>query len=204
MIPDSKVRGGNMGPIWGRQDPGGPHVGPMNFAIWNMQMTLSIGSCKHNNVLLYLENPWRFLQEGTKSLFVEGSCSHRVCHSNLQLTIHASGLFVLDECHYQLAHLGDNRVAIQLILCRISCLVQMKLWWWHCREQWNCLEDCVIIQLSKWEVLGVASELKYRTPDNHLRCGWHEPGLLCFYFYNLWRHSQHYNGMINQQKFPLM
>ena len=23
-----------MGPIWGRQDPGGPHFGPMNFAIW--------------------------------------------------------------------------------------------------------------------------------------------------------------------------
>ena len=23
-----------MGPIWGWQDPGGPHVGPMNFAIW--------------------------------------------------------------------------------------------------------------------------------------------------------------------------
>ena len=23
-----------MGPIRGRQDPGGPHVGPMNFAIW--------------------------------------------------------------------------------------------------------------------------------------------------------------------------
>ena len=32
--PDSKVRGANMGPIWGGQDPGGPHVGPMNFAIW--------------------------------------------------------------------------------------------------------------------------------------------------------------------------
>ena len=26
--PDSKVLGANMGPIWGRQDPGGPHVGP--------------------------------------------------------------------------------------------------------------------------------------------------------------------------------
>ena len=24
-----------MGPIWIRQDPGGPHVGPMNFAIWD-------------------------------------------------------------------------------------------------------------------------------------------------------------------------
>ena len=33
-FPDSKVHGANMGPIWGRQEPGGPHVGPMNFAIW--------------------------------------------------------------------------------------------------------------------------------------------------------------------------
>ena len=31
--PDSKVDGANMGPIWGRQDPGGPYVGPMIFAI---------------------------------------------------------------------------------------------------------------------------------------------------------------------------
>ena len=23
-----------MGPRWGRQDPGGAHVGPMNLAIW--------------------------------------------------------------------------------------------------------------------------------------------------------------------------
>ena len=35
-IPDSKVHGANMGPIWGRQDPGGPHVGPTNFAIWDV------------------------------------------------------------------------------------------------------------------------------------------------------------------------
>ena len=34
-IPDSKVHGAIMGPIWGRQDPGGPHVRPMNFAIWD-------------------------------------------------------------------------------------------------------------------------------------------------------------------------
>ena len=34
--PDSKVHGTNMGPIWGRQDPGGPDVGPMNFAIWDV------------------------------------------------------------------------------------------------------------------------------------------------------------------------
>ena len=32
--PDSRVHGANMEPIWGRQDPGGPHVGPMNLVIW--------------------------------------------------------------------------------------------------------------------------------------------------------------------------
>ena len=34
-IPESKVHGANMGPIRGRQEPGGHHVGPMNFAIWD-------------------------------------------------------------------------------------------------------------------------------------------------------------------------
>ena len=34
IVPDSKVHGANMGPIWGRKEPGGPHVGPINFAIW--------------------------------------------------------------------------------------------------------------------------------------------------------------------------
>ena len=29
--PDSKVHGANMGPIWGGQVPGEPHVGPMNY-----------------------------------------------------------------------------------------------------------------------------------------------------------------------------
>ena len=31
---DNKVHRANIGPIWGRQDPGGPHVGHMNFVIW--------------------------------------------------------------------------------------------------------------------------------------------------------------------------
>ena len=34
-IPDSKVQGAHMGPTWGRQDPGGPHVGHGNLAIWD-------------------------------------------------------------------------------------------------------------------------------------------------------------------------
>ena len=31
--PDSRVQGAYMGPTWGWQDPGGPHVGPTNLAI---------------------------------------------------------------------------------------------------------------------------------------------------------------------------
>ena len=34
QYPDSKTHGANMGPTWGWQDPGGPHVGPMNLTIW--------------------------------------------------------------------------------------------------------------------------------------------------------------------------
>ena len=34
--PDSKVRGANMGPNWVLSAPDGPHVGPMNLAIWVM------------------------------------------------------------------------------------------------------------------------------------------------------------------------
>ena len=32
--PNGKVHGANMGPIWGRQDPGGPHADPANFVTW--------------------------------------------------------------------------------------------------------------------------------------------------------------------------
>ena len=41
-FPDGKVHGDNMGPIWGRQDPGGPHDGPMNFAIWELLRSDSV------------------------------------------------------------------------------------------------------------------------------------------------------------------
>ena len=52
MIPDSKVHGANMGSIRGRQDPGGPHVGPMDFASWDGSppVTVSFPSQPANNV----------------------------------------------------------------------------------------------------------------------------------------------------------
>ena len=41
-ILDSKGHGANMVPIWGRQDPGGPHVGPMNVVIWDVEVDLGM------------------------------------------------------------------------------------------------------------------------------------------------------------------
>ena len=36
LTPIARLMGANIGSIWGRQDPGGSHVGPMNFAIWEV------------------------------------------------------------------------------------------------------------------------------------------------------------------------
>ena len=43
--PDSKVHDANMGPTWVLSSPGGPHVGPMNLAIWACILKQKI-SCK--------------------------------------------------------------------------------------------------------------------------------------------------------------
>ena len=52
--PDSKVNVANVGPIWGRQDPGGFHVGPMNLAIWVLQIMegLGLSTTDDNQILL--------------------------------------------------------------------------------------------------------------------------------------------------------
>ena len=42
IYPYSNVHGANMEPIWGRQDPDGPHVGPMNFAIWGAKQASDV------------------------------------------------------------------------------------------------------------------------------------------------------------------
>ena len=64
--PDSKVRGAIMGPIWGRQDPGGPHVGPMKRSHQVTRFFLSNG-CMHSfylrAALLLAERPQSYIKE---------------------------------------------------------------------------------------------------------------------------------------------
>ena len=54
IIPDSKVHGAKMGPTWGRQDPSGPHVGPMNFVIWYVLMVFRQPVHDNPDIGLYL------------------------------------------------------------------------------------------------------------------------------------------------------
>ena len=68
-IPDNKVHVAIMGPIWGRQDPGGSHVGPMSFAIWeNMvfrRLIFMMGNPMHGETVFTLK---RDLVHGTTVL----------------------------------------------------------------------------------------------------------------------------------------
>ena len=50
-FPDSKVHGANMGSIWGRQGQGGPHFGPMNFAICVVSFVMTV-ACSHTKLIL--------------------------------------------------------------------------------------------------------------------------------------------------------
>ena len=84
--PDSKAHGANMGPTWDRQDPGGPHVGPMNFAVreicWSLPTTYisyqhhiyTTGPCRNCNDLCTEVN-YRF----NRSLNFHGIL---FCHKN--------------------------------------------------------------------------------------------------------------------------
>ena len=51
-----------MGPIWGRQDPGGPHVGPMKLAIWGFipitGQIISLGSLNIYPVMQHISYLW--------------------------------------------------------------------------------------------------------------------------------------------------
>ena len=74
-IPDSKIHGVNVGPTWGRQDPGGPHVCHTNLAIWDMTKHNAMRNywkqlhnenaydINHEMDLKYLENHRHFLLE---------------------------------------------------------------------------------------------------------------------------------------------
>ena len=70
-VPDSKVHGANMGPTWGRQDPGGPYVVPMNHAIRvSMQFIVACIHALLSDKLCMLQKPLG-CQEAEQSINTE-------------------------------------------------------------------------------------------------------------------------------------
>ena len=86
-IPDSKVHGANMGPIWGRQDPGGPHVGPMSFAIWDVILWPSY---LHNGIFYTVKTTYLYWIRPLKDM----SMINMYHYTKQQLTDH------VDICYF--------------------------------------------------------------------------------------------------------
>ena len=61
--PDSKVYGAYMGPTWVRQDPGGPHIGPMSLTLLGtievfVKYPVALGFLNSRWAILYLSLQW--------------------------------------------------------------------------------------------------------------------------------------------------
>ena len=101
--PDSKDHGAYMGSTWGRQDPGGPHVGPMNLAIrvgtsteLNLDgiMTLTSRKCSCNYLKLVIAK--LILRVNILSISFEGE-HHR---TYFMIILYQIGLWLLSTSHY--------------------------------------------------------------------------------------------------------
>ena len=109
VYSDSKVHRANMAPIWDRQDPGGPHVGPMNCAIWegsgmvqnwqpviiltlNMRGPSYLGLTRSISWLLMPwlltspghQQPWYWLCRIGRFLYYLGKDFNYLCHINVE------------------------------------------------------------------------------------------------------------------------
>ena len=71
--PDSKVHGVNMGHTWFMSALGGPHVGPMNFAIWEIPLHYT----KRTDQLSYRNLNLKVDHQTDGKLFIYGPKHHQ-------------------------------------------------------------------------------------------------------------------------------
>ena len=79
--PDSKVHGANMDPTWVLSAPSGPHVGPMNLAIWE-DLNITQGRWNiHTDFGFTKDDPYLMLAGMTPGAFCEHFGENSTCHS---------------------------------------------------------------------------------------------------------------------------
>ena len=92
--PDSKVHGAKMGPIWGRQDPGGSHVGPMNFAIWGVVLNSIVivqSDCCYAQVMTSQFSgsfKWHSIQSITQAIKIKSNQINFIAKRITSITYH--------------------------------------------------------------------------------------------------------------------
>ena len=88
IVPDKNIHGANMGPIWDRQGPGGPHVGPMNFAIWG------IADTQWSNEI-YLNQHIDPIDKGMLYVYLITNISFHIwCHSYYHMAVYQAIIFL--------------------------------------------------------------------------------------------------------------
>ena len=107
--PDSKVHATNMGPIWGQQDPDGPHVGPMNLANWGHSISISHppGEAKRS--------------------------------PNFEATVHSLDVYPccwpffswFSFCFYSILHSSYSNNIVQQTMMLISLFASLPNYWFH-------------------------------------------------------------------------
>ena len=89
-----------MGPIWGRQDPGGPHVGPMKCVIWDGYPSQKVAHAHSNmapsiiwNQMLPYQQQW-WISDVSWRLKMSGR-SHKTVFYLKNVILYSSLLFVI-------------------------------------------------------------------------------------------------------------
>ena len=119
--PDNKVHGANMVPIWGRQDPGGPHVGPMNFAIWVLVTRLA-AYIRAASALLYRQ--------------VSLNWHTKICMGRFIIAWFKSNLLICFLCIWKLE--CPKRKSL-----KYYCILNTAPYWFHAWEQEICPQTLV-------------------------------------------------------------
>ena len=109
--PDSKGHGANMGHIWDRQDPDGPRVGLMNFAIWE-------GT--HNTEQLYIRVyciiAWHLFN--TEQLCNPKSCvCHRALFNKANQKFQISNIFIQGTIFVVTVYMWSNWKVLLAFIC---------------------------------------------------------------------------------------
>ena len=139
-LPDSKFHGANMGSTWGRQDPDGPHVGPMDFAIW----TVSIYSGAYKPNPIYTKMRHLYNETDTNPWLQSLNITHRVTHP------HTLGKYNAHFVIFMWKISIWSNLTIRYILKSIYRRISTYFGWFYDCETMRCAFN-VLLERQNWQ-----------------------------------------------------